>query len=90
MQLLKLTEDEVMHVLAFAMAETLEAGTAIVEAVGVNTNTDMSSTWAPDDTFLALLGGKEVLHAVLSELGGPSVADGNKGEDSQAAERHHS
>ena len=27
-QLLKLTDDEVMHVLAFAMAETLEAGTA--------------------------------------------------------------
>ena len=79
-QLLKLTDDEVLHVLAFAMAETLEAGTAIVEAVGVNTNTDMSSTWAPDDTFLALLAGKDVLHAILSELGGPSVADGNKGE----------
>lgn len=79
-QLLKLTDDEVMHVLAFAMAETLEAGTAIVEAVGVNTNTDMSSTWAPDDTFLALLAGKDVLHAVLSELGGSSVADANRWE----------
>lgn len=79
-QLLKLTDDEVLHVLAFAMAETLEVGTAIVEAVGVKTNTDMSNTWAHDETFLALLAGKDVLHAILSELGGPSVADGNKGE----------
>lgn len=78
--LLKLTDDEILQVLAFAMAETLEAGTAIVEAVGVNTNTEMSNTWTPDDTFLALLAGKDVLHAILSELGGPSVADGNKGE----------
>ena len=79
-QLLKLTDDEVMQVLAFAMAETLEAGTAVVEAVGVNTNTDMSNTWHPDDTFIALLAGKDVLHAILSELGGPSVADANKAE----------
>jgi ParB family transcriptional regulator, chromosome partitioning protein len=79
-QLLKFTDDEVLHVLAFAMAETLEAGTAIAEAVGVKTNTDMSNTWAPDETFLALLAGKEVLHGILTELGGPSVADGNKGE----------
>ena len=79
-QLFKLTDDEVLHVLAFAMAETLEAGTAIVEAVGVKTNTDMSSTWRPDETFLMLLAGKDVLHAILSELGGPSVADGNKSE----------
>lgn len=79
-QLLKLTDDEVMHVLAFAMAETLEAGTAVVEAVGVKTQTDMTNTWAPDDTFLALLAGKDVLHAILSELGGPSVADANKSE----------
>ena len=79
-QLLKLANDEVMQVLAFAMAETLEAGTAVVEAVGVNTNTDMSNTWHPDDTFIALLAGKDVLHAILSELGGPSVADANKAE----------
>jgi ParB family transcriptional regulator, chromosome partitioning protein len=79
-QLLKLADDEVMHVLAFAMAETLEAGTAVVEAAGVKTNTDMANTWAPDDAFLALLAGKDVLHAVLSELGGSSVAGANKGE----------
>ena len=78
--MLKLTDDEVLHVLAFAMAETLEAGAAVVEAVGVNTNIDMSNTWAPDETFIALLSGKDVLHGILSELGGSSVADANKGE----------
>ena len=79
-QLLKLTDDEVLHVLTFAMAETLEAGTFLVEAVGVRTATDMSSTWQADETFLSLLAGKDVLHAILSELGGSTVADGNKGE----------
>ena len=62
------------------MAETLEAGTAIVEAVGVKTNTDMSSTWVADETFLSLLAGKDVLHGILSELGGAAVANGNKDE----------
>ncbi len=79
-QLLKLADDEVLHVLTFAMAETLEAGTALVEAVGVRTAADMSGTWQPDETFFALLAGKDVIHAILSEVGGPAVADGNKGE----------
>jgi len=79
-QLLKLTNDEVLQVLAFAMAETLETGTAIVEAVGVKTGTDMTTTWQPDETFLSLLAGKDVIHAMLSELGGATVADGNRGE----------
>ena len=79
-QLLKLSDEDVLQVLAFAMAETLEAGTAIVEAVGVKTNTDMSSTWVPDETFLSLLAGKDVLHGILTELGGATVADGNRAE----------
>ncbi len=79
-QLLQLTDEDVLNILAFAMAETLEAGTAIVEAVGVQTKTDMSSTWVPDDAFLSLLAGKDVLHAVLTELGGATVADGNRAE----------
>jgi ParB family transcriptional regulator, chromosome partitioning protein len=79
-QLLKLNDNEVLQILAYAMAETLEAGTAIVEAVGVKTNADMSGTWVPDETFLSLLAGKDVLHGVLSELGGAAVANGNKDE----------
>ncbi|MFN0190563.1 MAG: ParB/RepB/Spo0J family partition protein [Aestuariivirga sp.] len=79
-RLLAMTDEDVLHVLAFAMAETLEAGTAIVEAIGVKTGTDMASTWQPDETFLTLLAGKDVLHAILAELGGATVADGNKAE----------
>ncbi|MFN0195059.1 MAG: ParB/RepB/Spo0J family partition protein [Aestuariivirga sp.] len=79
-QLLKLTDDEVLQVLAFAIAEALEAGSAVVEAAGVKMGVDMSATWQPDEAFLALLAGKEVLHGILSELGGATVADGNKGE----------
>lgn len=79
-RLLQLTDDEVMQVLAFAMAEALEAGSAVVEATGVKMGVDMSTTWQPDETFLALLAGKDVLHGILSELGGATVANGNKGE----------
>lgn len=37
-RLLKLSEDDVMRLLALAMAETLACGTAIAEAVGMTTN----------------------------------------------------
>ena len=79
-RLLNMAHEDVFQVLAFAMAETLEAGTAIVEAIGVKTGTDMASTWEPDETFLSLLAGKDVVHGILAELGGAAVADGNKSE----------
>jgi ParB family transcriptional regulator, chromosome partitioning protein len=79
-RLLPMTDEDVFQVLAFVMAETMEAGTAIIEAVGVKTGTDMARTWEPDETFLSLIAGKDVLHAMLSELGGATVADGNKTE----------
>jgi ParB family chromosome partitioning protein len=79
-RLLAMSHEDVLQILAFAMAETLEAGTAIVEAVGVKTGTNMASTWKPDETFLSLLAGKDVFHAMLAELVGTTVADGNKNE----------
>ncbi len=75
-----MTDEDVLQVLALAMAETLEAATAIVEAVGVKTGTDMASIWEPDETFLSLLAGKDVLRGILAELGGATVADGNRAE----------
>jgi ParB family transcriptional regulator, chromosome partitioning protein len=36
--------------------------------------------WRPDDTFFDLLGGKDVVQAVLADIASPAVADGNKGE----------
>jgi ParB family transcriptional regulator, chromosome partitioning protein len=76
---LKLPEDEVLRLLAFAMAETLASGTATAEAVSMTTSATLND-WRPDDTFFYLLAGKDVVQAMLTDIASPAVADGNKGE----------
>ena len=36
--------------------------------------------WRPDQTFLELLGGKDVVTAILSDIATPAIAEANKGE----------
>lgn len=78
-RLLKLPEDEVLRLMALAMAETLASGTATAEAVAMTTAATLND-WRPDDTFFDLLGGKDVVQAMLSDIATSAVADGNKGE----------
>jgi ParB family transcriptional regulator, chromosome partitioning protein len=78
-RLLKLPEDQVLRLLALAMAETLANGTATAEAVAMTTSATLND-WRPDDTFFDLLGGKDVVQAMLADVASPAVADGNKGE----------
>ena len=75
--LLKLSDDEVMRVLAFVMAETLEAGTGVVEALGTHLKVDMRDYWDPDDAFFDLLRNKAAVNAMLRHIGGKAVADAN-------------
>ena len=75
--LMKLSDDEVMRVLAFVMAETLEAGTGVVEAIGTHLKLDMRDYWQPDDAFFALIRDKAAINAMLRHVGGKRVADGN-------------
>ncbi len=81
-RLLKLPEDDVLRLLALAMAETLTCGTATAEAVAMTTSATLND-WRPDDTFFDLLGGKDVVQAMLADIASPAVADGNKGETSK-------
>jgi ParB family transcriptional regulator, chromosome partitioning protein len=78
-RLLKLPEDDVLRLLALAMAETLASGTATAEAVAMATSATLND-WRLDDTFFDLLGGKDVVQAMLADIASPAVADGNKGE----------
>ena len=78
-RLLKLPEDDVLHLLALAMAETLACGTATAEATAMITSATLND-WRPDDTFFDLLAGKDVVQAMLADIASPAVADGNKGE----------
>ena len=75
--LLRLSDEEVMRVLAFVMAETLEAGTGVVEAIGTHLKVDMRDYWQPDDAFFALMRDKAAINAMLRHVGGKRVADCN-------------
>ena len=75
--LLKLSDADVMRALAFVMAETLEAGTGVVEALGIHLKVDMADYWEPDDAFFDLLRDKAAVNAMLRHIGGKAVADAN-------------
>jgi len=76
--LVKLPDDDVLWLLSVAMAESLEAGTAITESAGTILRVDMAESWKVDKTFLDLVTDKAVLSSMLADIAGPTVADGNK------------
>lgn len=77
MKLLTLPDAEVMRVMTFAMAETLQAGSCIVEAVGVHLGVENKGRWRADDVFLDLMKDKATINAVLESIGGKQVAGTN-------------
>jgi len=76
-KLIALSEKDVMRIASLAMAETLEAGSATVEALGGHMAVDMGRYWAPDEAFYTLLRDKAAINAMLADIGGKAVADGN-------------
>ena len=69
-RLLALEDADILRVLAFLMAETLEAGTPLVGTLGVS----MGAWWDADDAFLPLIRDRETLLSMLAEIGGTAVA----------------
>lgn len=91
-RLLDLPDRAVMDVIAILMGETLFAGSAAVEAVGLHIGIDMAAWWNADDAFFAGLRDKEVLTALVAEVGGAEVAAANaeeKGATLKAIVRDH-
>jgi len=76
-RLLTLSADEVQRIAAFAMAETLAAGSAAVEAAGVHLKVDSREAWQPDATFFELIRERATINAMLAEVAGEAVAKGN-------------
>ena len=79
-RLLAMPDEEVQRVAAFIMAETLAAGSPLVEAVGVHLKVDARQHWQPDDAFFELARERATVNAMLAEVGGKSVADANLAE----------
>ncbi|MFA6125364.1 MAG: ParB N-terminal domain-containing protein [Sphingomonas sp.] len=80
LRLLDLPDRCVMEVIAIVMGETLMAGSAAVEAVGVQIGVDMARYWQADDAFFELIRDKEVLTRIVAEVAGETVAAANAGE----------
>jgi len=79
-RLLDLPDRAVMDVIAIVMGETLFAGNAAVEAVGLHIGIDMAAWWTADDAFFAGLRDKEVLTALVAEVSGNEVSAANAKE----------
>ncbi len=64
-----------MEVLAFAMAQTLEAGGPVVEAVLHVCETDLHAYWKPEPAFFDLLRDKRAINAMVADIGSKSLAE---------------
>ena len=73
--LLAMSDEEVGEVLAFAMAETLEAGGYAVEAVLHVCGTDLAAYWKPEPAFFDLARDKRAINAMVADIGTKSLAD---------------
>lgn len=72
-----LSDEDVLRVAAFVMAETLQQGTHLIDTLGKTLEVDMRNWWQGDDAFYALLRDKGAINAMLREIAGKRVADGN-------------
>src|SRR5690606_18412414 len=78
--LLNVPDSVVMDILGVVMAETLTAGSDLIETLGVHLDVEMADYWTADDAFLDLLRDREILTALLADVGGASVAAAHASE----------
>lgn len=75
MGLLRLGDQSVMEIAAYVMADTLDCGGPVVEALASVIGLDMARYWSPDEAFFDLVKDKRVLNAMVGELAGQGTAD---------------
>ena len=78
--MLDLPDPVVMEVIGVVMAETLAAGSDLIESLGIQLGIDMADYWVADAAFFDLIRDREVLTAVLTEVGGATVAQAHTNE----------
>jgi ParB family chromosome partitioning protein len=77
LRLLDLSDEAVLEALAIVMAETLEAGTSLIETLGRHLAVDITDAYAVDGALLDLIKDREVLDAMLADVAGQQVAEAN-------------
>jgi len=83
-RLLTLTDAQILDVIAVVMGESLEAGSMVVEALGLHLGVDMTALWQPDAAFFELVRDKEIVNKLLADVAGEAVATANAGEKVKA------
>ena len=73
-RLLEFPDAEVMTLLAVVMAETLAAGTQLIDGLGATLKVDVGQHWQPDATFFDLAKDREAVSEMLAEVIGASAA----------------
>jgi len=76
-QLLSCSDETILDALVIVMAEALEAGTPVIELLGRHLEIDIADGFEVDGALLDLIKDREVLDAMLGEVAGQPVADGN-------------
>lgn len=74
-RLLELSDAQVMQILAVVMAETLAAGTQLIDMLGQHLKVDCLEHWQPDAPFFALVKDREAVTAMLAEVIGEQAAN---------------
>ena len=69
-----MSDADVMGVLALVMAETLAAGTGLIDTIGVTLKVDIGQDWQPDDTIFSLIKDREAASAMPTDVIGPKSA----------------
>jgi len=72
--LLALTDEETHEIMTVAMADRIDCGSPIVEALAHVLGTDMSAYWKPDPAFLETLKDKRAINAMIADIATPSLA----------------
>ena len=74
-KLLEMPDKDLNRLLAVVMAETLAAGTALIDTLGQQLTVDVGATWQPDETFFGLLRDRDSIGTMLTEMIGKRAAD---------------
>ena len=64
-----------MQVLTPVMAETLAAGTALIDTLGQHFKVDCPQHWQPDKPFFVLVNDHEAVSGMLAEVIGETAAN---------------
>ena len=77
-RLIALSDEAIVSILTFLIAESLAAGGIGVELAGQMLDIDPDIAWQPDDAYFALLRDKAAINAMLAETRGDDIAKVNR------------